>query len=44
MKSYRQFISESYECRENLDEGLGRALAKGISYVTGKGVNLQQKY
>ena len=39
MKSYRQFISESYECRENLDEGLGRALAKGISYVTGKGVN-----
>ena len=35
MKSYRQFISESYECRENLDEGLGKAIAKGVTYMTG---------
>ena len=39
MKSYRQFISESYECRENLDEGLGKAFAKGLSYATGGNVS-----
>ena len=35
MKSYRQFISESYECRKNLDEGFWQAVGKGLSYATG---------
>ena len=39
MKSYRQFISESYECRENLDEGLGKVL----SYATGGKVSAAAK-
>ena len=31
MKSYKQFVTESRQ----LDEGLGTAIAKGLSYVTG---------
>ena len=37
MKSYKNFVSESYAARENLSEffGLGKLAGKGLSYVTG---------